>query len=287
MTRKFIQPSNIRRQVRPILSVVIPTLGFIKNQNCLQKLKERLGENIEILFILPTTTKFPKVYRKLGKIIYSKKGQTIQRARGIRVAKAKVVLQMDDDISISPRSLLLLYQVLVQKGPKNAVAPDFVDQKTRISIYQHHRGVQGWFRSLYYFFVCGAEFGKKRQGTVSPSGFNFGIDPSSSSQTLVSTQWLPGGCAMYFKKEFPKKMVYPFSGKAYLEDLFYSAARKKAGIEQWIVTRAKCFLTLSRKTEESRQLKARKKLVEETNGFKKNFFLYEKIITLKKIFFEK
>ena len=42
--------------------------------------------------------------------------------------------------------------------------------------------------------------------------------------------WLPGGCILHRRENLIVKNYYPFSGKAYAEDLFHSLLLKEKGV---------------------------------------------------------
>ena len=50
----------------------------------------------------------------------------------------------------------------------------------------------------------------------------------------VEVEWLPGGVQALKKTLFPKKNYYPFSGKAFCEDLFLSHIYETNGVRMFV-----------------------------------------------------
>ena len=70
---------------------------------------------------------------------------------------------------------------------------------------------------------------------------NFGADPDYMVNDMLKSDWLPGGCVVHFKSDIIFDNYYPFSGKAYCEDLIHSFHLRKKNVELWVSKNASCF----------------------------------------------
>ena len=66
----------------------------------------------------------------------------------------------------------------------------------------------------------------EQKGAISKSGFETYPDIQIYSEPFI-TGWIPGGCVMHYKSNLVLYNFFPFSGKAYCEDLYHSIALKK------------------------------------------------------------
>ena len=197
------------------LSCVIPTLG---KQNLKFTLKTLLdGSYIpsEIIISLPINRK-SKFYffSKKTKIIkiFSKKGQVNQRIKAIKFTKKKYILQLDDDIQLHKQCLEILYKTARNNSYNKVFGPvmlEPLDDKDKFSV--------------------------DKCGKIEKNGNAIPFKKYCSTKKINKTDWLPGGCLIAKKRNFITKNFYPFSGKAYLEDLFNSMERKKKNISHYVV----------------------------------------------------
>ena len=76
-------------------------------------------------------------------------------------------------------------------------------------------------------------------GKVSKSGTNFGVDLFflKKKQSMLRDS---GGCLMHHKKNLYLRDYYPFSGKAYYEDLIHSKILIKKNLRLFIIKDAIC-----------------------------------------------
>ena len=228
--------THYKQELYP-LSVVIATLGGETLADTISYLNS--GEKIpaEILVCIPEedSSCAENLSMKNVKIIKTPcRGQVAQRAYGLQRACQPLMLQLDDDIVLRPDDLRLLVQKLGQLGHGHALAPLFRLLSTGQYVTEYHAGVSGWLHSLYASLICGAPWGIKRMGVISPAGIAFAVDPRYCEPGLFETQWLPGGCVICHREDLVTEDYYPFAGKAFCEDLVHSVLWKKQGTRLWM-----------------------------------------------------
>ncbi len=228
--------THYKQELYP-LSVVIATLGGETLLDTILYLNS--GEKIpaEILVCIPEedSSCAENLSMKNVKIIKTPcRGQVAQRAYGLQRACQPLMLQLDDDIVLRPDDLRLLVQKLGQLGHGHAMAPLFRLLSTGQYVTEYHAGVSGWLHSLYASLICGAPWGIKRMGVISPAGIAFAVDPRYCEPGLFETQWLPGGCVICHREDLVTEDYYPFAGKAFCEDLAHSVLWKKQGTRLWM-----------------------------------------------------
>ena len=228
--------THYKQELYP-LSVVIATLGGETLADTILYLNS--GEKIpaEILVCIPEedSSCAENLSMKNVKIIKTPcRGQVAQRAYGLQRACQPLMLQLDDDIVLRPDDLRLLVQKLGQLGHGHAMAPLFRLLSTGQYVTEYHAGVSGWLHSLYASLICGAPWGIKRMGVISPAGIAFAVDPRYCEPGLFETQWLPGGCVICHREDLVTEDYYPFAGKAFCEDLAHSVLWKKQGTRLWM-----------------------------------------------------
>jgi hypothetical protein len=233
--------THYKQELYP-LSVVIATLGGETLADTISYLNS--GEKIpaEILVCIPEedSSCAEGLSMKNVKIIKTPcRGQVAQRAYGLRACQP-LVLQLDDDIVLRPDDLRLLVQKLGQLGHGHALAPLFRLLSTGQYATEYHAGVSGWLQSFYAFFICGAPWGARKMGIISPAGFGYGVDPKYCGPDIFETQWLPGGCVLCHREDVVTEDYYPFVGKAYAEDLVHSVLWRQKGVRLWAHPNAYC-----------------------------------------------
>jgi hypothetical protein len=78
-------------------------------------------------------------------------------------------------------------------------------------------------------------------GLISPGGVAFGVDDKLCGAGLIETQWLPGGCVVCHREDLITEAFFPFTGKAYCEDLVHSLLRRNRGIRLRVLAGAYCM----------------------------------------------
>jgi GT2 family glycosyltransferase len=225
------------------LSVVIATLGGQSLWDTLSYLNNGDKIPFEILVCIPEESflfieKPPQGNVKIVKTPC--RGQVAQRAYGLRRVCQPFVLQLDDDIVLSPDDLQLLLKTLRQLGPGHALAPLFRLLPTGQNAIEYRLGASGWLQSFYAFFICGAPWGTKKMGVISSAGIGYGVDRKYCGDDIFETQWLPGACVLCHREDVITEDYYPFAGKAYTEDLVHSVLWRQKGVRLWVHPDAYC-----------------------------------------------
>ena len=227
---------NVENLELPV-SVVIATLGGDTLSDTLERLNCGTKLPAEILICIPEeyldnvaeVTTFPNI----NIIKTDCRGQVAQRAVGLEMAKYDFVMQCDDDVILPPDTLEGLFNTLREKGPGNVVAPFFRIQGSGVDGTRYVVGIKGFLTDIYFALICGASFGKKRFGRIASSGVGFGVLMGTESERLIESEWLPGGVVMCCRGDLITDNYYPFSGKAFSEDLMHSILWRKRGCRLW------------------------------------------------------
>ena len=228
---------NSGKQKQYPLSVVIATLGGDILANTIACLNQGHSIPFEILVCIPEdeSSKVEKLTQENVKIIKTPcRGQVAQRVYGLQHISQPMVLQMDEDVELMSADLYMLVQALGQLGRGHALAPLFRHLSSGHYTVEYTRGVFGGLHSLYASLICGAPWGVKRMGVISPAGIGYGVDRRYCEPGLFETQWLPGGCVICHREDLVTEDYYPFSGKAFCEDLVHSVLWKKQGTRLWM-----------------------------------------------------
>ncbi len=227
--------SNLKADI----TVVIPTLGG----DCLPKTIDYLNKSTvqptEILVCMPEkeSLDFTKIKHENVKLIVTpSRGQVSQRAFGFKKANTDIVMQLDDDIHVEKYCIENLVSLLLNNGSKVAVAPALfctVNDK-----FPYINKSQSIISRLYHYILNG-KLGYM-PGTVTKAGTEIGVDPNELEEGYCEVEWLPGGCVMHFNTNLVCDDFYPFSGKAYCEDLLHSYHLKQKGIRMLVAGKALC-----------------------------------------------
>jgi GT2 family glycosyltransferase len=227
------------------ISVVIPTIGNRDLFPTLLSLNNSSIEINEIIISAPIQSKLNKIelqkIRNLKIHISKYRGQVLQRIEGFKVAKGDIIVQLDDDITLAKDCLELLYEK-INTNPNMAISPNLIDSKSKRSIYDQKKGLK--------MFVFNKVMGLKNNetiGKITKGGFESYPVLNSELDTLLSSDWIVGGCVMHHRKNLILNSYFNFSGKAYCEDLFHSIELKKRGVKLNILPSAKAFLELNPK----------------------------------------
>ncbi len=225
------------------VSIVIPSIGEPTLEKVFNAFKSSKYQIDEILVIIPEEYSQPhhQNHENIKYIFTNFKGQVKQRIFGFKKAKNNIILQLDSDCYISSEDTASLYYDLIKIGPKNSIGPVYIDVNTRECIHKFRTDFVSSIKRLITYIICGAKFGKKRMGTISKVGSNYGVDPNFINERLYQSEWIPGGCAIYFKEDLILDNYFPFKGKAYCEDLIHSFHLKKNLINLWISTDSVCY----------------------------------------------
>lgn len=273
----------------PRISVVIPTLGGDCLCNTIDQLNRGTVVPAEILVCIPKEEAsrvahltFPNT--RVVKTSFC--GQVAQRVAGFQQAQHPMVMQLDDDIFLENECLEILASALWSLGQGNALGPVYFDVDTGRCIHELADGIGGLLKSFYYHIFCGSPWGLKRMGTVTAVGLSFGVDSRHCDDRAFETKWLPGGCVLCFKEDLIMEKFFPYSGKAYGEDLIHSFLRTKRGLRHWVIPGAKCSIDAPRPEISplsiSAQVRARRYFVKLSGGSVWRLSLYEALSIVKR-----
>ncbi len=200
-----------------VLSIVLATLA--KNHRMQQTLDciARINLSVETILVVPEMSitrlenfSFPERTRIL---ISELQGQVWQRQHGLTHAKGDYILQLDDDMEFDPLSVTTLIQAIDQMPDGAYLAPVILPiDKVKQCSYSNATGL-----------------------------FDFGGLPKrlpgydKTKNTPTETSWLPGGFVICKKTSVYVPQQYPFSGKAFDEDVLQSVLRTKAGNRHFIL----------------------------------------------------
>lgn len=204
------------------------------------------------------------------------KGQVKQRAFGFTQVKGDLVLQLDDDILLEKEALYTLTQHILELGKGNVVGPIYYGQTTGRCIHELQRGV---VKNIFDSIVCAAPWDVKKMGVVTSLGINYGVDDQFCTDDLTQTDWLPGGCVLSYKEDLVTDDFFPFTGKAYCEDVFHSYYRSRMGTRSWVATSVKAFIEEPVPEFDSKAvnkvISIRRHFLKLINGPQWRLFLYE------------
>jgi len=229
-----------------MLTVVIPTLGGSTLLDTINHLNNGSVVPAEILVCIPR--KYASRVVKLNfdnvRIVgTSMCGQVAQRAIGFSEASNSFVMQLDDDIHVDKECIKGLLNSL---DINSAVAPSFIDINTGKSVYASSFN-QGMLHKFYYWLSNG--YDGYQPGIVDKSCTSIGVNPSYESNELICVNWLAGGCILHNKKSLILDDYYPFSGKAFNEDIIHSHLLSEKGVKLWVNTKATCQLEIIQSTD--------------------------------------
>ena len=226
---------NIARDI----TVVIASLGAPWVLDTINSLNRGTLRPARIIVCVPRDCELDLSDSENAELLHVEgKGQVLQRSEGFRLSETAYTLQLDDDILVDERCLENLRKCM-DRGMNIAVAPSLLNRDTGISLYHLAPG-SFWLR-LYYWLING-----KRgfaEGRVTAAGTGFGIDAESREKKgCVETEWLPGGCVIHRTENLVTENYFPFTGKAYAEDLLHSLYLRKKGITLYICLEAKAYV---------------------------------------------
>ena len=239
----------IIKNILPI-SVIIPTLGGDTLNKTINNFNSCNTIVSEILICIPkqylSNLKIQNINNNnnnLNTIITSESGQVLQRSIGFKNSKQPFVLQLDDDIEITINDIENLMCHIIKLDESSAIGPQYFDN-FRNKFY--YKSLQGWqyLESMLVDFLIGyAKLGDSRMGTISGIGKNYGFDIEKMNYNIKKVEWLAGGCVLHNRKNLITDNYYPFTGKAYCEDIIHSILLNKKGIKLWICKDVICKIS--------------------------------------------
>ena len=212
------------------LSVVIPSLGGNLDLT-LDALNSGSIVPDEIIICLPNGSHSVdnlELYSNVT-IIYSYKyGQVYQRICGFNRAKNRYVLQLDDDVIVDNNCISNLLGYMHTQDDNVALSPYWKKIGSHEDFCPGKKSAP--YMSLYYWLLNSSD--GYVPGGVSLAGTEFCVNKKDLPDGLkhIDVEWQSGGCVLHAKKNLITKNYYPFSGKAYSEDLFHSYLLRRKGV---------------------------------------------------------
>ena len=221
------------------VTVVIPSLG---NADVFQTINilnsgTLIPDNIFLCVPVDTIIRF-EIPDNLKIIYCNKRSQVAQRAEGFRLAKTEYVLQLDDDTHLEKTCLEKLVGVLANTRQPCAVVPVILNSETKESIYKVEASITP-FKYIRYFIANGRQL--YVPGTITKVGSCFGPSFTENSDVIVEIEWAAGCCILHRRSNLLYTDYYPFSGKAYSEDLIASYFYKLKSVVFYAYKNATCY----------------------------------------------
>lgn len=221
-------------------SLVIPTLYGTELENTLIQIHRGTYIPSEIIIVIPS--EFQNNIQKLLRfkniriIGVDFHGQVQQRIYGFKLAKFEIVIQLDDDIFVDSNCFKFLVDTIINSKFPIAVSPlyKFIDSNN--SCYENKKSRN--FRLIK--LVHGNNY--LRSGKITSSGLNMGILHSENDVRYFESEWVPGGCLAHMKCNLYLENYYPFSGKAYFEDVYHSVLLRQKSVKLLVDNKAICFI---------------------------------------------
>jgi hypothetical protein len=220
-------------------TVVIATLGNTNLIETINQINNGTLKPQEILICIPKEY-IQKVQNLLHlnniRIISTNiKGQVQQRIEGFKKVKTDFTIQLDDDILVDENCFHTLIKNLKFSGNNSAISPSLYFRNSKESCYKHT-----FFNSkLMRFIYCN---NGDVNGKITKNGGGFGFDHSLIKNHTIELEWLPGGCVAHHTKNLIIENFYPFSGKAFYEDVYHSILLRKNGIKLFVSKTAICYI---------------------------------------------
>jgi glycosyltransferase involved in cell wall biosynthesis len=213
-------------------SIIIATIGNVSLFRVLDELSASSLRNdfLVIVSLPPDRNEFAEILDRYFKelklsinhkiLISPFKGQVAQRAFAIKNTNSKIIIQMDDDLYINNNVIANLLADIEHLGPGYAIGPQ-IKQNSSTENINPIKNI------IYRYIYCRSNIDLQKGGILR---FGISLYPSSFSGKFTAVEWLPGGCVCYHKSDALFDNYYPFSGKAYYEDVIASVLRSKMNI---------------------------------------------------------
>mgnify|MGYP001216374205 CR=1 FL=1 len=222
------------------LSCVIPTLGGKCLENTLDQLQKGSVSPDEVLVCLPEGQALEARIDACPtmRMIHTEKwGQVAQRAKGFQEASGEWILQLDDDVTLEKQCLETMLDCARSVKTPIALAPGFFDSHSSVPL--HSEDWRGFFRRANLFIMNGRR--GFCPGALTLSGHGFGPNLDEQRLAIQPVEWLSGGCVLHHRRNLVTDDYFPFSGKAYCEDLIHSHYLRERGVDLGVCSRAKCY----------------------------------------------
>lgn len=223
------------------VSIVIPTLGDEQLGGTINSVNAGSLVPNRILVCIPEDRELKASisgHDNVEIVRTRERGQVAQRAVGLSMADTPFIMQLDDDILLEHECLKLLVTAAEALGKGCAVSPSFINPTTGDSLYRI--ATSSILKKFYYWLLNGAE--GYQPGMITRAGTAFGIDMSKSDSPLRESEWLPGGCVLHHKESVIDDNYFPFNGKAYTEDMYFSLIAKNRGLHLYVSRDSRCYV---------------------------------------------
>ena len=81
-----------------------------------------------------------------------------------------------------------------------------------------------------------------KPGIISLSGVGFGLDFNDKAEDKTESEWIPGGCILHRSQNLITQDYFPYSGKAYSEDLMHSLLLRENGVKLYVCNNAIAYI---------------------------------------------
>ena len=223
------------------LSVVIPTLGGIELEDTIEALQNSSIRPMEILICIPNSSELLAeidLSDNIEVIRTKKKGQVYQRMIGFLAVKGDLVLQIDDDIILVKNAIKRLVYCLDSLSGKAAISPNLLKQGTDQSAFSRNSNT---ISRRFSDWVLNGRSGYK-PGVLSLSGVGFDLDFKDNTQANTESEWIAGTCILHQSQNLITQDFFPFSGKAYSEDVIHSILLKQNGVKLYVCNNAIAYV---------------------------------------------
>jgi glycosyltransferase involved in cell wall biosynthesis len=223
------------------LSVVIPTLGGIELEDTIEALQNSSIRPMEILICIPNSSELLAeidLSDNIEVIRTKKKGQVYQRMIGFLAVKGELVLQIDDDIILVKDAIKRLVYCLDSLSGKAAISPNLLKQGTDQSAFSRNSNT---ISRRFSDWVLNGRSGYK-PGVLSLSGVGFDLDFKDNTQANTESEWIAGTCILHQSQNLITQDFFPFSGKAYSEDVIHSILLKQNGVKLYVCNNAIAYV---------------------------------------------
>lgn len=214
------------------VTIVVATLPRSYLQEWINQTLNYAESGVRVIISLPphySHSNLPRDFHRVNNISIvtsPKGGQVSQRAYGFSLVLTPYALQMDDDIILSISSLCALLNDLGSLGGSSCVAPRLISLDSDLPLQSNPSTVTALGLSRYFlsFLIYGSGLRHPTHlyGLITPSGHGYVLPPSTPIPSPLRVDWLPGGCVLHSTRNLILDDYYPYSGKAYVEDLIHS-----------------------------------------------------------------
>ena len=211
------------------MTVVIATLGGVAVRSTIESLNRGTLVPEQILVCIPEREApllDDLVIPNVVVVRTAVRGQVAQRAEGFRRATSALVMQLDDDLIVGETCIASLFAAIADDH-QAAAGPKWYDEGT--GAYHSFLVPTGprltLFERLLYWVINGSK--GYEPGAISLSGVNMGVPETPGTWNI---EWLSGGCILHWRENLVMGNFFPFTGKAYAEDLYHSRLLRARGI---------------------------------------------------------